>query len=95
MSNKLECPKLFEFWTADEVAECLDGIGEVSAALWNKVVPQQEADMKKDPNIKEVGYMEYPDQKWGFSLKRYWKMLNDDEKKILIEAVKKHEKEYA
>ena len=29
---------IFEFWTVDEVAECMDGIGDdLHKSLWNKV----------------------------------------------------------
>ena len=29
---------IFEFWTVDEVAECMDGIGDdLYKSLWNKV----------------------------------------------------------
>jgi hypothetical protein len=63
--------------------------------LWNEIVPLQEEAMKKDKAIQEVGYPEYPDQMWEFSLKGYWDKFNDDEKRILIEAVKKHQEEWA
>jgi len=90
-----ECPKLLEFWNPDDVAECISIPEKLYIKIWNEVVPQVEKDKNADPNIKEVGYMEYPDQQWGFATKRYWKMFTEEEQQQLIDAVAKHEKEQA
>ena len=93
--SKLECPELLKFWTPDEVAECLEGVPEeLYIKIWKDIVPLVEKDKKADPAIKEVGYMEYPDQQWEFSTKRYWNKFTDKEKQTLIECVEKHNKEW-
>lgn len=92
-ATKKGIPSLLRFWTADEVAECLSVKDETYKELWTKVVPQQEKDQNADPTIQEVGYMEYPDQKWGFALARYWSMLSEDAQDDIRDACIKHDDE--
>lgn len=91
--NKIGCPKLLEFWSPDDVAECLGVSEKLYIKIWNEIVPLVEKDKNEDPAIKKVGYIEYPDQQWGFCVKRYWDKFTDEEKQELVESVEKYERE--
>lgn len=49
--TEVKMPDLFNYWTVDEVAECVDGVGqELYRKLWSFITP--ETDGKNAPLAK-------------------------------------------
>jgi hypothetical protein len=80
--------RYFEIHRADEVAECWDGVPEeLYLKLWNVVVPRQ----REIPNIEDNG----PGDVVGWeNLAAHWKLLTEDEQKILNGLASKKESEF-
>lgn len=66
---------LFEVWSPDEVAECLDGIGNTSiySKIWNEIVPLYDGKPRSEVN----------DDFDRRCLKKYWNKFTDEEKLLL------------
>ena len=70
---------LFTVWTADQVAECLDGVPmELYRKLWNEIVPLQDG---PNPNIEDMG-PEVGDD----TLSAFWDKLTNEEQATLNRA---------
>ena len=80
--------RYFKTIRADEVAECWDGVPqELYVKLWNVIVERQ----REIPNIEDNG----PSDLVGFeNLAKYWKLLTEDEQKLLNDLAAKREKEF-
>jgi len=62
---------IFNYWRADEVAECMDGVtGKLYATLWNDIVPQQR---------RHYG------QSRTRPLANYWHLLSESDQALLNE----------
>ena len=72
--------EMFEFWTPDEVAECLDVGDDIYCKLW-ALLPEYNG--PRDP--------EYPDEKWVDGLKRFWDRFTPDEQRRLNGAAEKRD----
>lgn len=79
---------LFTFWSADTVAECLDGVpAEISAFLWNEIVPLQPSRETPDGEPR----WETPDGKsHNTNLAKHWKKIPLAYRRTLNEAADKH-----
>ena len=71
---------LFEVWSPDEVAECLDGIGDLYSKIWNEIVPLYDGKSRS----------EVPDDFGSRCLKKYWSKFTDDEKLQLNACAQRH-----
>ena len=80
--------RAFETIRADEVAECWEGVPEaLYIKLWNEIVPLQ----KPIPNIEDNG----PHDVVGFeNLAAHWKLLTEDEQRLLNTLAKKRDEEF-
>jgi hypothetical protein len=88
MKKKIQPHPLFKLHTADEVAECWEGVPEaLYLKLWNVIVPKQ----KEIPNREDNG----PADVIGIgNLAAHWKLLTDDEQKLLNGLAEKKQAEF-
>ena len=80
----MECPKMFTYWTPDQVAECVEGISDKAYAdLWDKV-----RDVCPGP---ENGCCEWPepDAHPEQNMPAIWHKLEDSTKEEVIAAAKR------
>jgi len=92
MSNiSIELPQELESWTADEVAECLDG---VPSSLYRRLWEILSEATNKTPlgGDGSNGTVETPDGRLGVDnddkAPHWWNKLTADEQKILVECCK-------
>lgn len=79
---------MFEYFRADEVAECWEGVpSDLYAKLWNVIVPRQ----KDIPNIEDSGPHDHVGHE---SLASHWELLNEDEQKILNDLADAKDREF-
>jgi len=78
---------LFQFWTPDETAECLDGVGgTLYGALWDLVQHYE----KRDPELR----FECPPDPGFNCLADFWDKLSADHQDMLNDLAYKHEKQW-
>ena len=80
--------RIFKTIRADEVAETWDGVPDtLYSKLWNTIVPLQ----KPIPNLEDTG----PADHVGFeNLASHWKLLTEDEQRLLNALAKKQDEEF-
>lgn len=77
--NAIKPDALFTFWSADEAAECLDGLPtETSSFLWREIVPRMGAKV-----FREEPTYEKP-------LADYWRFIPTGHRRALNEAAQCH-----
>lgn len=66
---------IFNYWRADEVAECMEGVGDTAlyATLWRDIVPHQSEEFHETPE----GGRE--------ALAKYWHLLSETDQALLNE----------
>ena len=66
---------IFNYWRADEVAECMEGVSDTHlyATLWRDIVPQQSEEFQETP---ERGFE---------ALANYWHLLSESDQALLNE----------
>jgi hypothetical protein len=79
---------LFDIWTADEAAECLEGLPNVvQDFLWNNIVPLQPS--KYD----QFGEPRYEEPVPGLnSLRKFWSKLPQEYQRQLNKAAERQER---
>lgn len=86
MTTKIKAHGLFEVWSADEVAECLEGVGtgDLYRRLYELMVPR-----KPTPGL---DYREIPDDFSDRCLANRWDELSEEHQAWLNELAEKFEK---
>ena len=82
----MEIPKGLEYWTADEIAECLDGVSVATASrLWSFVGTGNDKPLGGDGSN---GTTEVPihDHRYGNQPKAFWSELTTAEKEEITKA---------
>jgi len=77
---------LFSVWSPDEVAECLNGIGNspLYSKIWNEIVPLYKGKPRSD----------VPDDFDRRCLKKYWSKFTNEEKLRLNECAEKQNEQH-
>lgn len=76
---------LFDVWSPDQVAECLDGVPtELYSKIWNEIVPLYDGQERS----------EVPDDFGKRCLKNYWDKFTEEEQNQLNAAAEAHDKEW-
>ncbi|EPJ5021519.1 hypothetical protein PVT16_004621 [Klebsiella pneumoniae] len=58
--TEVKMPELLSYWTVDEVAECIDGIGsDIYRKLWSFITPETDG---KDAPLAEVAWGTFTDE---------------------------------
>jgi hypothetical protein len=73
--NMIKPNLIFNYWRADEVAECMEGVSDTDlyATLWRDIVPLQSDEFHETP---EVGRE---------ALAKYWHLLSETDQALLNE----------
>lgn len=89
MNTTQKCPDVINYWTPDEVAECVSGLGsDLRRRLYELLENTPKEERKPQGGDGSNGTVEYPPEPDSYKgMRKYWPQLTEAEQQIIITAV--------